>query len=155
MSESETFLYWYPVIKCKFCPEDIPLPHDLLEEHPWYSEEDTDQPDWPSGGWKAIFACISCGHVYEYSAEAVQWDCVPKSARAKYHSDAICFCAEFRCARKDCRTPIKLHVVTGRSDELGIMRLLRHPFFVGDLPCGHPILPLPEREYQIYRVMDF
>ena len=159
MEHQDSYWYYSPVMKCKHCPESISLPYSDLcfefgpENDPSSEEEDGDQPLWPSAAWRALFGCISCGHVFDYTGVDVHFDLVPKLARGKYSSGANCFYAEFQCANKGCKLPVKLHIETTRSNESGILKLLRLPFFVGDLPCGHPILPVPEKEYKIHRIL--
>jgi hypothetical protein len=151
--ENESYRYYSPFLHCHHCPEAICLPYSYLPENdPWLTEEDEDQLEWPPDGWKKVFACIACGRVSEYTFWDVLWRPVPKSARGQYYSGANCFCVELQCANKNCRLPLKLHIETANSDKDGIMRMLRNAFFWGDLPCGHPLLPIPANQYKLYRV---
>ena len=156
-NESRGVSYWAPILHCKNrragCPP-IQLPAFLLldfdpDQEGASQAVDRDQLGWPSDGWKAFFACSSCGFLYEYSAQDLQTDFVRKQSRGKYYSGANCFCIEIECADMHCKSPARFHVEKSGADESGISTLLRGAFFVGPLPCGHAI---PARAKSISRV---
>lgn len=160
MATDEGYWYWAPFIQCKNQRANprcnpILLPHPSLPEGDEFFEEDTYSLNWPSAEWKAIFGCTQCGHLHEYSAEDVQWNTVSKSSPGTYHSGAHCFSVEFRCGQLNCKAPVRLLVEKTDADESEIGELLRSGFFVGSLPCGHSILPIPAGGYKILRVMEF
>jgi hypothetical protein len=100
---------------------------------------DRDQLGWPSGEWKAFFACSSCGLVSEYSALDLHIDFVEKQTQGRYYSGANCFCIEVECADMRCKFPARFHVEKSGADESEMSTLLKDAFFIGSLPCGHAI----------------
>jgi hypothetical protein len=145
--ESRGAYYWAPILHCKnqraSCPP-IQLPAFLLPDPDSDQEEaseevDRDQLGWPSGEWKAFFACSSCGLLSEYSARDVRIDFVQKQNRGKYYSGANCFRIEVECADMHCKSPAHFHVEKSGADESEISTLLRDAFFLGTLACGHAI----------------
>jgi|ERR1017187_1480206 hypothetical protein len=91
-------MFWSPTIVCRSpdCKTPIRLPYpNLLEtrENP---------PNWPTGGWKVVFVCPSCGHGHEYRALDVQWRQFPTPGPSSPQSSTICVCCEFECAHKNC-----------------------------------------------------
>ena len=117
-------------------------------------EEEIHLLDWPGDGWQAFVGCSECGFVSLYTGIDVLWRYLPKSAPGRYHSGADCFCIEFQCGQKSCKAPTKLHVQKSGLTENGVLDLLRRPFFIGSLPCGHDVPSLPLNQYQIHKVMD-
>ncbi len=116
------------------------------------SEGEIHQLDWPPDEWRVVIGCYECGYVSEYSFLDVDWLEVPKSAPSVFHSGADCFCIEFQCGQKSCKAPTKLHVQKSGLTEAAVRDLLRSPFFIGSLPCGHGIPSLPLDEYNIYKI---
>ena len=57
----------FPALVCKGCSWPIPLPAAV---HPDTSEG---QGLWPMGGSRRNFLCPACRHVYEYSAQDIQF----------------------------------------------------------------------------------
>jgi len=127
---------------------------ELWDEYPETPEGETHLLDWPPDEWKAFFGCSECGFVSEYTSVDVDHLSIPKSVPGIFHSGADCFCIEFRCGQRNCALPTKLHVQMSGLTESGVQALLRRPFFIGSLPCGHDVPSLPISQYQIHKVMD-
>lgn len=160
---TEGAFIWSPYLNCKFPKKqasDIPCPHIVLPVSnlravEWgadIEEEGAYPPSWPSGEWKTWFACSTCGFLSEYFYKDVRWEIVPKLAPGQFHSGANCFCIEFECGQKSCKTLVKLHVEKNGLTETGLSNLLRSPFLIGTLPCGHLPPSLPKDKYIIYKV---
>jgi len=161
MEESAFMLSPYVVCKHAKRPDDIEcslivLPYPNLKASDWDQlvEEGIRLPDWPPDGWSALFGCSECGFVSEYFFLDVDWRLVPRLAPGVFHSGADCFCIEFQCGQKSCKAPTKLHVQRSELTENAVLDLLRRPFFIGSLPCGHDVPSLPFNQYQIHKVMD-
>ena len=162
MEENQAYL-WIPYLACRHADTSNPrcnpirLPYSNLkaltgnEEIP---EEETYPPDWPEDGWTAFFGCSSCGYLSQYTSSDVRWTVESKLAPGRFHSGANCFCVEFECAQRNCKTPIKLHIEKSGTTEKEIIALLQVPFFIGSLPCGHSFTTLPTAELRIQRIMD-
>jgi hypothetical protein len=149
-----------PFLYCKHLRSDgdcpvifLPLPNLKTRE----LDEDTrrgekDLPGWPPDEWRTWFGCLECGFVSEYFSLDVLWTLFPKSAPGVYQTGEDCFCIEFLCGHRSCRTPIKFHVQETGLTESVVLERLRSPFFVGTLSCGHDIISLPANAYAIYKV---
>ena len=158
----ESFIF-VPGLECKrghrgsdlVCAPII-LPYPNLKAMTWEDipEEGIHLPDWPPDGWSTLFGCSECGFVSEYFSLDVEWGLIPKSAPGRFHSGADCFCIEFRCGQRNCKAPTKLHVQRSGLTESAVRDLLRRPFFIGSLPCGHDVPSLPAREYSVRKIMD-
>lgn len=158
-NELKSVWYWAPILRCRSGRPScllIQMPAFLLlvpdpDQEEANAAADRDQLGWPSDGWKAFFACSSCGFLSEYSALDVQTDLVEKQTQGKYYSGANCFCIEVECADMRCKSPACFHVEKSGADESEISTLLRRAFFFGSLPCGHAI---PTHAKSIHRVMQ-
>ena len=91
--------------------------------------------------------------MYAYTRRDVHWDPVSKTGRGKFHSGCTCFSIELQCARRDCKVPATVHIEKSGATEAEVEKLLLNGFFVGDLSCGHSVLPPPKGRYRIQRVM--
>jgi len=124
--------YWYlaPFIGCrngtfhfrKNAEEmRFPLPFDNLpqtDEDQLFAEEDGDRPVLPPDEWSAMFGCLACGFVDNYTADDVFGDVVPKQSLGRYHSDGVCFCVEVRCDDGRCKLPAKWYVdISGATED--------------------------------------
>ena len=152
---------WTPVLWCKRprdasdpdCPR-IPLPYSgrALPKDKFFQLEDTNPSSWPPV--VSNFRMLNI----EFESQYLCSDIFIFPCRRAYpglsHSGANCFCIAFLCGYKNCKTRTKVHVEKQGASEGNILDLFRRPFFIGSLPCGHPIIPLPESEYQIWKVMD-
>lgn len=137
--------------------EPILLPYQNLkaygeDEDLW--SEGIHLSGWPPDGWSVVFGCSECGFVSQYLASDVHLTYSQRSHPGRFHSGANCFCTEFRCGQRSCRVPTKVHVEKQGATERDILDLFRSAFFVGSLLCGHAIVPVPESEYRIHKVMD-
>ena len=154
---------WTPVLWCKrprdLCDPDcppIPLPYSgrALPEDKCFQFEDADLPSWPPDEWSAIFGCATCGFVSRYLCSDIFVLPCRTARPGLFHSGANCFCITFSCGYENCKTRTKVHVEKQGANEGNIVDLFRGSFFCGLLPCGHPIVPLSQTEYQIWNVMD-
>jgi hypothetical protein len=154
---------WTPVLWCKRprdpsdpdCPR-ILLPYSgrALPKDKLFQLEDSNPSSWPPDEWSAIFGCSTCGYVSQYLCSDIFIFPSRRAHPGLSHSGANCFCIAFLCGYENCKTRTKVHVEQQGASEGNILDLFRRPFFIGSLPCGHPIIPLPQSEYQIWKVMD-
>jgi hypothetical protein len=154
---------WTPVLWCKRprdesdpdCPR-ILLPYSgrALSEDKYFQLEDANPSNWPPDEWSAIFGCSTCGFVSQYLCSDIFIFPCRTAHPGLFHSGANCFCITFLCAYDNCKTRTNVYVEKQGASEGNILDLFREPFFIGSLPCGHPIVPLPRSEYQIGKVMD-
>jgi hypothetical protein len=149
-----------PSLLCKHPRPDIGCPRIFLPVPNLKTRQldldtrrgESDLLDWPSDEWNTWFGCLGCGFVSEYFSLDVQWGLLPKSAPGVYQSGEDCFCIEFLCGHRSCRTPIKFHVQETGLTESSVLEKLRSPFFFGTLACGHDNTSLPANAYAIYKV---
>jgi len=130
----------------------IPLPYpDIPEvgtEDQWSSEEYESQLVWPPDEWCVLFGCRECGHLDTYGARNVSEGNLGRTNRAKFHNETNCFSVRLQCAKVDCKVPATLYVNLKQGEnEKDLLRLLKSSFFDGLLPCGHQIMPTPDRYY--------
>lgn len=151
-----TPLYLSPSLVCGGVYRDkgfhtIPLPcPDIPEisEDQWQSGEFEDQPVSPPDTWLALFGCRECGHLDTYGATQVALGALERLNRGKFHNETNCYVVRLQCARVDCKAPATLHVnLRDGETEKDLLRLLKSSFFDGLLPCGHLIMPIPDRYY--------
>jgi len=152
-----------PYLDCKHIRADgncgpifLPFPNQKtleVSEEPRRAElSEINLPDWPSDEWTTWFGCLGCGVVSQYFSLDVYWTLFPKSAQGVYQSGEDCFCIEFLCGQRSCRTQIKFHVQETGLTESAVLAKLRSSFFVGTLSCGHNIVSLPANAYAIYKI---
>ena len=129
----------------------IPVPYsDIPEasEDQWNSGEYESLLVSPPDGWSVIFGCRESGHLGTYGVNDVGEGVLERSNRASFHNETNCFSVKLQCARVDCKAPATLHVnLKDGEAEKDLLRLLKAAFFDGLLPCGHPIVPIPDRYY--------
>ena len=136
-------------------PVSYPETPEISEEQ-WDSGEYEHLLSLPPAGWSVMFGCRECGHLGLYDSDSVGEGLLERSNRAKFHNETNCFAVRLRCARIDCKAPSTLYVNLKEGEaENDLLRLLRSGFFDGLLPCGHQIMPIPERYYvDPHRVID-
>jgi hypothetical protein len=129
----------------------IPLPYPdtpEVSEDQWSSGEYEHLLALPPDGWSAIFGCRECGHLDTYGADQVGEGVLERSNRAKFHNETNCFSVQLQCAKVKCKAPATVYVnLRERENERDFLRLLKTSFFDGLLPCGHQIMPIPDRYY--------
>lgn len=102
----------------------------------------------PPDEWCVLFGCRECGHVDTYYAYEVSEGDLERSNRARFHNETNCYSVQLQCAKADCKSPATLYVDLKQGEnEKDLLRLLKSNFFEGSLPCGHPIMPIPDRYY--------
>ena len=91
-----------------------------------------------------------------YGTDLVSWRVFERNNRGRFHNETNCFSVKLQCARVDCKAPATLHVnLKDGEAEKDCLRLLKANFFDGLLPCGHQIMPIPDRYYvDPHRVMS-
>jgi hypothetical protein len=103
----------------------------------------------PSHDWKALFGCRECGHVDIYTEDDIGHRLLERSERVRLHGGTNYFPVELQCAKLTCKAPATLNIeLRNGESEPDLLRLLKSSYFVGQLPCGHPIMPIPERFYR-------
>jgi hypothetical protein len=151
-----TSLYISPSLLCRgiFLGKGfhtIPVPYpDIPEisEDQWKSGEFDDLPLSPPDEWTALFGCRECGHLDTYGATHVALGILERSNRGRFHNETNCYVVRLQCAKVNCKAPATLYVNL-KDGETGkdLLRLLKSSFFDGLLPCGHQIMPIPDRYY--------
>jgi hypothetical protein len=151
MTFIETFFYVAPNMHCHKCWAVIPLPcpdlpqtnHDL-----WCGQEYKSPTESVPDGWNLLFGCRECGHIEIRVEDHIGHWLVEKETQGKFQNETHCFSVKLQCAKIDCKAPATLHVNLkdgeGAND---LLRLLKTNFFGGPLPCGHQIMPVPDRYY--------
>jgi hypothetical protein len=147
----ETFFYVAPSLFCEKCLLDIPLPYPGLPQtnhDQWCGQEYKSPMDSVPDGWSIVFGCRECGHVDTYSEDWVGDSLVEKETQGVFHNETNCFSVRLQCARVNCKAPATLHVNLGDGEtEKDLLKLLKANFFGGLLPCGHQLMPIPDRYY--------
>lgn len=159
-----TFLYVAPSLTCAGVFQgkgyhNIPVPYpDLPEvsEDQWNDLEDEGPLVSPPDGWTIIFGCRECGCVCIYGVDDLGEQLLERSYRVRLHNETNCFSVKLQCAKVECKAPATLHVnLRDGESERDLLRLLKTNFFDGLLPCGHQIMPIPDRFYvDPHRVMS-
>lgn len=112
-----------------------------------------DPPETPPAEWTAVFGCLACGHVAEYAGAQVRIEPVLKGTEGIYHSGKGVSRVEFPCADRRCKLPFSMYVDIGRKKPSSLVQLVRSAGFRYRLPCGHDLLPVPEKFYSVHPVM--
>jgi hypothetical protein len=153
------YIYVAPFMFCERCMLDIPLPYpDLpqVTDDQWREGEYESPMDSVPDEWTALFGCRECGHVAVYPGWHVGDKPQERANQARFHSETNCFSVRIQCAQQNCKVPatvyVNMHDGEGGKD---LVRLLRSGFFLGNLPCGHQIIPIPEPYYRdAHRVLS-
>lgn len=130
-----------------FC---LPYP-DLPEvsEDQWSSGEYEHLLVSPSREWKGLFGCRECGHVDTYTDDHIGHRVLERTERVRLHGGTNYFSVRLQCSKLECRAPATLNVELRNGEaESDLLRLLRSSYFVGQLPCGHPIMKIPDCFYR-------
>jgi hypothetical protein len=89
-----------------------------------------------------------CGHIETYPEWHVGDTLVEKETRGTFQNETNCYSVRLQCAKVNCKAPATLHVnLKDGEAERDLLRLLKTNFFGGSLPCGHTIMPIPDRYY--------
>jgi hypothetical protein len=147
--------YFAPILRCHNCSQTIELFYSNLPETDRDGElllQGGDPPERPPAEWRAIFGCLKCGHVLEYAAAHVLIAIFPKFSRGSYQSGKGVCRVEFPCAAKDCKSPFSMYVDIGESTLGATVAKLRRTHFYYTLPCGHSLMPVPEKFYKVHAV---
>jgi hypothetical protein len=111
-----------------------------------------DPPEMPPAEWRAVFGCLQCGRVSEYAAGQVLIARIPKFSKGSYQSGkGVCF-VEFPCANKGCKALFSMYLDIGDSALSAVVPKLRQTHFYHQLPCGHALMPVPEKFYRVHAV---
>jgi|ERR1700722_19249900 len=146
-----SYIYVAPMLSCRECTASILLPYPrlpLITEDQWSAGEFEGPMDTVPETWSVLLGCRECGHVEVYPWWHVGESIVQKETQGVFHSDANCFSVRLQCAKISCKSPGTLHVnLRDRENEKDLLKLLKSGFFDGKPPCGHPIMPIPDRYY--------
>jgi hypothetical protein len=149
------YFYLAPVLRCSNCQTALELFYPNLPETDLGGRlllGGTDPPVMPPEEWHVIFGCLECGHVEDYGAAQVTTKPLLKTSRGLYQSGkGVCF-VEFPCADKDCKAPFSMYVDTGERNLSAVVQTLRQAHFQHTLPCGHALMPAPEKYYRVHPV---
>jgi hypothetical protein len=147
-------LQWIAKLEC-------PNPDCIFGKHielPYSSHQQIagNQPDWPKGDWQAFVVCRACGSGRIYSKSNVRWGLAPLAALDIWVSTAF-LQIELKCAREDCETPVRVHMLYDRNWQRNpndLERKLALP--IGDPRCvrGHKALE-PIRIQNVWLIGDF
>lgn len=147
----ETFFYMAPFFFCDKCATVIPVPYPDLPQTTYdrlCEQEYESLLVSPPDGWNAVLGCRECGHVDTYPGDHMGETLVEKMTQGVFHNETNCFSVKLQCARADCKAPATLHVnLKDGETEKDLLRLLKANFFGGVLPCGHQVMPIPDRYY--------
>jgi hypothetical protein len=156
-----------PKIHCKYpdCDHFMVLPYRIV---PFVLNEENDdaiqdeinkhRSRWPKDNWQAAIGCPKCGNILLYVADDVSWreefeweDADP------YDADTVCYSVSCECATKDCRSPVRFHIIAGDDEnqdwsEDALRNRLHDAFYVGQCPAGHSLLPIPRDRYRLETV---
>jgi len=151
MTFIETFFYVAPFFYCEQCMAVIPLPYPDLprtNHDQWCGQEYTSPMDTVPEEWSVFFGCRECGHVDTYPGWHVGDSLVEKESQGVFHNETNCFSVKLQCAKVSCKAPATLYVNL-KDGEVAkdLLRLLKANFFGGLLPCGHQLMPIPDRYY--------
>jgi hypothetical protein len=163
MQPTEYFFFLAPFVDCQKCERSMDLPYgDLPQTAPekLSSSEGTCPLELPEDGWSVALGCCECGQVSIYQQCHVQIQCVQRLSERRYRDEANVFSVEFQCGNTNCKVPAKIYVDMSRREglpiatELDVRQLLRSGYFVWILPCGHHMMPVPDKVYRIDRVVE-
>lgn len=135
------------MLPCANLPEILPDP-SALELDSILNEAFARVP----ADWQGTVACPLCGHVSTFEYQDIGWEHRETEGLGTFHSDTICHCVEFLCARSDCRTPVKFHALELPTPEK-VYEQFHEGFFVGKCPNGHDLMAPPRERCQISRVI--
>jgi hypothetical protein len=148
--------YLAPVLACAHCRSEIQLfcsPLPETDEAGVRLVQGENPPEMPPDGWSALFGCLGCGSVSEYVAVQANVKTLLKLSRGQYQSGTGLYRVEFPCADKTCKRPFTMYVDMGNVAPSAVIPELRQAHFHHTLPCGHLLMPVPDKYYSVYPVV--
>lgn len=147
--------YLAPAIRCDNCSSEIELFYPNLPETDQNRRlllQGQDPLTLPPEGWRGVFGCLACGHVKEYGFESVMTKLLLKLSRGSHQSGRGLLRVEFPCAERHCKAPFSMHVDIQEQSLNAAVSIVRGAHFFHTLPCGHALMPVPEKFYEVHPV---